>query len=100
MQPLGNGVGLRLTMAKYYTPSKKTIHEVGISPDIEVPITDAEERRIALAQTKRPLSDEDQAEVAKMEDRQLDRAVNALRGAKIFKERQAVVKSGAPAKAK
>lgn len=100
VQPLGNGVGLRLTMAKYYTPSKKTIHEVGISPDIEVPITDAEERRIALAQTKRPLSDEDQAEVAKMEDRQLDRAVNALRGAKIFKERQAVVKSGAPAKAK
>jgi carboxyl-terminal processing protease len=51
VQPLGNGVGLRLTMAKYYTPSKrKTIHEVGVSPDIEVPISDAEERRIVLAE--------------------------------------------------
>jgi carboxyl-terminal processing protease len=49
VQPLGNGVGLRLTMAKYYTPSKKTIHEVGVSPDIEVPISDAEERRVILA---------------------------------------------------
>ncbi len=38
VQQLGNGVGLRLTMAKYYTPSKKTIHEVGVSPDIDVPI--------------------------------------------------------------
>ena len=53
VQPLGNGVGLRLTMAKYYTPSKKTIHEVGVSPDIEVPISDAEERRIMLAEAKR-----------------------------------------------
>jgi carboxyl-terminal processing protease len=89
VQPLGNGVGLRLTMAKYYTPSKKTIHEVGVSPDIEVPITDVEERRIVLAQAKRSLTPEEQAEAAKVDDRQLDRAVSALRGARIYKERQA-----------
>ena len=89
VQPLGNGVGLRLTMAKYYTPSKKTIHEVGVSPDIEVPISDAEERRIVLAQAKRSLTPEEQTEAAKMEDRQLERAVSSLRSILIFQERQA-----------
>jgi carboxyl-terminal processing protease len=93
VQPLGNGVGLRLTMAKYYTPGKKTIHEVGVSPDIEVPISDAEERRIVLAEAKRPLTPEEQAEVAKMEDRQLERAVSSLRSILIYKERQAALKT-------
>jgi len=89
VQPLGNGVGLRLTMAKYYTPGKQTIQAVGVSPDIEVPITDAEARRILLAQVKRPLSDEEKTEVAKMEDRQLERAVSSLRSVRIYNERQA-----------
>src|SRR5260221_1018499 len=89
VQSLGNGVGLRLTMAKYYTPGKRTIHEVGISPDIEVPISDVEERRIVLAEAKRPLSADEQAEVAKMEDRQLERAVSSLRSVRIYNERQA-----------
>lgn len=34
--PLGDGSALRLTTALYYTPSGKTIHEIGINPDIEV----------------------------------------------------------------
>jgi carboxyl-terminal processing protease len=91
VQPLGNGVGLRLTMAKYYTPSKRTIHEVGVSPDIEVPISDAEERRIVLAEAKRPLTPEEQIEAAKAEDRQLERAVGSLRSILIYRERQAAL---------
>jgi carboxyl-terminal processing protease len=91
VQPLGNGVGLRLTMAKYYTPSKKTIHEVGVSPDIEVPISDAEERRIVLAEAKRPLTPEEKTEAAKAEDRQLERAVSSLRSILIYKQRQAAL---------
>ncbi len=93
VQPLGNGVGLRLTTAKYYTPSKKTIHEVGISPDIEVPISDGEERRIVLAEAKRPLSAEEQADAAKMEDRQLQRAISSLRSIQIYNERQSSQKT-------
>ena len=89
VQPLGDGVALRLTMAKYYTPSKKTIHEVGVSPDIDVPITDAEERRILLAEAKRPLTPEEQTEAAKVDDRQLQRAVSSLRSILIYRERQA-----------
>ena len=91
VQPLGNGVGLRLTMAKYYTPSKKTIHEVGVAPDIEVPITDAEERRIILAEAKRPLTPQEQVEAAKAEDRQLERAVSSLRSVLIYRARQAAL---------
>ncbi|MFP6655614.1 MAG: S41 family peptidase [Myxococcota bacterium] len=34
--PLEGGAGLRLTTALYYTPSGRSIQEVGITPDIEV----------------------------------------------------------------
>lgn len=34
--PLPDGSGLRLTTSKYFTPSGKSIHGVGIIPDIEV----------------------------------------------------------------
>jgi len=34
--PLSDGSGLRLTTAKYYTPKGKSIHKIGIHPDIVV----------------------------------------------------------------
>ena len=40
--PLSDGSALRLTTAKYYTPSHKVIHEEGITPDIVVPMTEEE----------------------------------------------------------
>ena len=49
--PLADGSALRLTTAKYYTPSHKVIHEEGITPDIVVPMTDEEERDILLKRT-------------------------------------------------
>jgi carboxyl-terminal processing protease len=79
VQSLGDGIGVRITTAKYYTPNNRSIQEIGITPDIEVPITNAEERRIILAEAKRALTPEEQAEAAKADDRQLTRAVIALR---------------------
>ena len=35
--PLKNDGAIRLTIAKYYLPSGKSISEVGVSPDIEIP---------------------------------------------------------------
>jgi carboxyl-terminal processing protease len=35
--PLGPDTGLRLTTARYYTPSGKSVQEAGIDPDITVP---------------------------------------------------------------
>src|SRR6266536_686992 len=46
--PLGDGSALRLTTAKYYTPSHKVIHEKGITPDILVPMTTEEEEALFL----------------------------------------------------
>ena len=34
--PLKNKGAIRLTIAKYYLPSGKSISEIGISPDIEI----------------------------------------------------------------
>src|SRR5678815_2773976 len=49
--PLQDGSALRLTTAKYYTPSHKVIHEKGITPDIIVPMSDEEMRNVLLKRT-------------------------------------------------
>ena len=43
--PLKNNGAIRLTVAKYYLPSGKSISEVGVSPDIEI-IEDSDEFKI------------------------------------------------------
>ena len=48
--PLADGSALRLTTAKYYTPSHKVIHEHGITPDIVVPMTPSEEADVRAQQ--------------------------------------------------
>jgi carboxyl-terminal processing protease len=40
--PLSDGSGLRLTTARYYTPSGRSIQLSGIIPDVEVPFTPTE----------------------------------------------------------
>jgi len=42
--PLSDGSGLRLTTARYYTPSGKSIQTCGITPDIEIPFIAANEK--------------------------------------------------------
>jgi carboxyl-terminal processing protease len=37
--PLPDGAGLRMTTAKYYTPDNRSIQALGITPDVEVPLT-------------------------------------------------------------
>jgi carboxyl-terminal processing protease len=38
--PMGGGTALRLTIATYHTPSGRTPHGKGITPDVVVPISD------------------------------------------------------------
>jgi carboxyl-terminal processing protease len=47
--PMPDGSALRLTTAKYYTPSQKVIHGHGIDPDVAVPMSEDEELAIQLA---------------------------------------------------
>ena len=44
LRPLSNGAGLYITVAHWYTPAGRLIHEEGLDPDIEVSgITDRRE---------------------------------------------------------
>jgi carboxyl-terminal processing protease len=88
--PLSDGSALRLTTAKYYTPSHKVIHEEGITPDIVVPVTIEEEREIALRKTPGGLESLDEKErekVSNSRDPQMDRAIDVLKGILLFTER-------------
>lgn len=88
--PLQDGSALRLTTAKYYTPSHKVIHEEGITPDIVVPVTDEEERDILLQRTPgglESLDEKDRQRVEKSHDPQLDRAMDLLKGITLFTQR-------------
>jgi len=90
IMPLQNGAALRLTTAKYYTPSHKVIHEHGITPDIDVPITDAEDSaaRIRLAPGGlESLDQKDREVIGKLRDPQLDRAMDLLKGINLFTAR-------------
>jgi|SRR5882672_4299133 len=88
--PLADGSALRLTTAKYYTPSHKVIHEEGITPDIVVPMTIEEERDVALKRTPgglESLDDKEREKVAQSHDPQMDRALDLLKGILLFTER-------------
>ena len=88
--PLQDGSALRLTTAKYYTPSHKVIHEHGITPDSLVPMSPDDEEALA---TKRSLSafdsvDEDgRAKVDSARDVQLERATDFLKGMLLYRDR-------------
>jgi carboxyl-terminal processing protease len=88
--PLNDGSALRLTTAKYYTPSHKVIHEEGITPDIIVPMSDEEDRDIQLQRVPgglESLPEKDRDRVAAARDAQLERAMDLLKGITLFSQR-------------
>lgn len=85
--PLQDGSALRLTTAKYYTPSHKVIHEKGITPDIVVTMTDEEEHDVFLKRTPGGLDTvepQDLERVRNARDVQLDRAMDLLKGISLY----------------
>ena len=88
--PLSDGSALRLTTAKYYTPSHKVIHEQGITPDITVPLTLDEEAALQLKATAggiESLDEKQRQQVLELHDPQLDRAIDLLKGITLFTQR-------------
>jgi carboxyl-terminal processing protease len=91
--PVSGGWALRLTTAKYYTPSKKIIHGKGITPDITVPVSN--EDLEALFYKRSPggvdaliqLTDEQRDRIRAVRDQQLDRATDLLKGVFLMKDR-------------
>jgi carboxyl-terminal processing protease len=88
--PLSDGTALRLTTAKYFTPSHKVIHEHGIVPDVTVGLTDDEERNIQIRRAPgglESLDEKEQTEAIQTGDPQLERAMDLLKGIILFAQR-------------
>lgn len=100
--PLPGHGAMRLTTARYYTPSGRSIQAEGIEPDIIIEqakieeldlsgrITKESDLRGALnndGKVKNKKSDKDGEEAEKKIDYQLDRAIDLLRGIMIYGDR-------------
>jgi carboxyl-terminal processing protease len=91
--PLADGSALRLTTAKYYTPSHKVIHEHGITPDILVPMSDEEDMDLHykhLPGALEMLDAKDRERIEKVRDIQMDRAIDLLKGVLLYAQRAPV----------
>jgi len=64
--PLIDGTGIKVTTARYYTPSGECIQKKGIKPDIEVPLPDN-------------LKDKPIVELNRAEDVQLQKAIEVIK---------------------
>jgi len=84
VKALHGGRAIRMTTAKYYTPSKRTIHENGVIPNIIATLTPDEEEQMMGHWHRDRLSPEERKKLGKFDDRQLGRAIDAMKGALIF----------------
>lgn len=97
--PLGDGSGLRLTTARYFTPSGRSIQARGITPDIiasqkflppqgetqQMREADLENHFDALPEKQIKMKDEDEQNSEDSDDYQLLRALELLKGFEILK---------------
>ena len=85
--PLEDGSAIKLTTAKYYTPSERVIHNKGIEPDytVEMPIETLFKIRTRQAQ-KNGEAEEVLSDEPEVRDIQLDAAIGALKGMIISQE--------------
>jgi len=92
---LTDGSALRLTTAKYFTPSGQGIHEEGIAPDVTIPlVNEPEDEELLKAKKKEDIFEkvedtkEEEKEVTeaktKKYDSQLKRAVDLIKGIKAY----------------
>ena len=97
VQPVGeNGTALKLTTAKYYTPSGECIHGTGIFPNIELKISIEDEIKLIQKRSRKysaeeieTLTDDEKKlhkKLKKFRDAQLDRAVDVIKALQIFSE--------------
>jgi carboxyl-terminal processing protease len=99
IMPMQDGSALRLTTAKYYTPSHKVIHERGITPDSIIPMSPEEEEALSLKRVPggiENLDDETQERVRNAQDIQLERATDFLKAMLLFRDRSQLVRKASP----
>jgi carboxyl-terminal processing protease len=93
--PLKNGEGLRLTTARYFTPSGVSIHEKGITPHVEVVLSADDDSKIHVQQTRADITDpkdfNERFGFTPIPDVQLQAALDVLKGIKTLQDRSATV---------
>ena len=93
--PLKNGEGLRLTTARYFTPSGLSIHEKGISPHVELAMSQDDDSKLRVQQTRSDVIDGEEFKerfgFERIRDRQLEAAVEVLKGVKLLDQRRGMV---------
>ena len=52
--PLSDGSAVKITIAKYFTPSGNDIHKIGIEPDIEIDVSDEQKRMANIPHDEDP----------------------------------------------
>jgi len=67
VMPVGNGESLRLTIARYYLPSGRTIQAVGVTPDIEVSYGEIKKADEGISIKERDLRKHLQSELEKVD---------------------------------
>jgi carboxyl-terminal processing protease len=85
--PLDDGSALKLTTAKYYTPSHKVIHQHGITPDVEVPMSEEQEAAVLLKRAPgglETLSQTNRVRIENLHDVQFERAEDLLKGIMLY----------------
>lgn len=106
VKPIPGFGGLKMTIAKYYTPSGRSIQAKGIDPDIVVPRAKLEEEPViegfgerdlhgALAAEEKTMQKEKKKEVLpdnkekkdEKKDYQLDRAIDILKAIALYQEK-------------
>jgi len=101
---LKNGEGMRLTTARYYTPSGVTLHEKGVLPNVEVIMTPEDDQNVRLQRARHDVNDpaefKERFGFAPIEDRQLQAALDVLRGIMILDAQRPAPAPATPVPAK
>ncbi len=101
MFDLKNGESLRLTVAKYYTPSGVSIHEKGIAPQVEVVMTPDEDFKLSQQHDRPEVTNPKEFKelfgFEPIRDRQLDAAVDVLKGVELLDDQAEAAAKARPA---
>ncbi len=98
--PLPGGDALRLTTARYFTPGGQVIHGNGIAPDVDLPVSADDDRKLGIQRLREDLGDAAEFKARfgfePIPDRQLEAAVDVLRGLLVFPAATASAPTAAP----
>ena len=87
---LPDGSAVRLTTAKYFTPSKQVIHQHGVTPTIRATLTNDQERALMTKHANADQgADDAHRDYGDAGDPQLERSLDALKGMMIYRQQMA-----------